>query len=319
LFVICNENNIDWKVVFALADLHGVAPLIYANLRRCQMDVPAEILEQFKISLMRNMVLKTRFEKNLVRANSFFKEKSIRVMLVKGAALDVLVYDQPYYTVYNDVDLVLDIKREDIGDQEHKEFMDYFHHSGVEYDYFSHHDITQNDVLPINFQQIWDSASQIKYKDQNVFAMSPEDMLLSLCINSCRKRFFRLKAICDIAETVAKYPNLDWNDFVQKSIEYDCQFIIYTALFVTKMTVGCSVPGDVFKGLKVNPVRAKIIHYLSQQMSLDSFASLFSDKKVFSRSIDWTLLLSYASYHTYQIGRRIRFVSTTTEKGLLRG
>ncbi len=307
-------------MIYNIARLHGVAPLIYINLNRCSgADIPAEALKQFKTALMQNMMTKSHFANAMNRAVSFFKERSINVMFIKGAALDILVYEQPFYTIYSDADLVLDIKRDAITDRENKIFMDYFHRSRVEYDFFSHHDVTMNGTLPVDFAEIWNRATKIEYQHQAVFVMSPEDMLLSLCINSCRKRFFRLKSICDLAETINNYPDFNWNRFVQIAKKYDCQSIAYTALWITKNTVGSSIPEEIFEALNTSPMRARTIHYLSGRMSLNSFVSLYSGINVLDRHIDWPLLLSYVSLKPYQIWRRTRFVSQTNARGDLRG
>jgi hypothetical protein len=240
---ICRKHKIDWALIYSTAKLHGVAPLVYANLRWCQnLLIPPEILERFRLCLMHNILVKERLAENITRAISFFAERSINVMLIKGIALDILVYDQPYYTVLQDADIAISVRREEITDRQYREFMEFFHESGVEYDYFSHHNVVMHGVLPVDFQQIWTEASKIEFRGQDVFVMSPEDMLLSLCINSCRKRFFRLKALCDIAETINKYPGLDWSKLVQRARAYDCYNIIYTVLLVTVMTMGCSLP-----------------------------------------------------------------------------
>jgi hypothetical protein len=302
-----------------MAQLHGVAPLVYANLQQClNLPIPPEIFKSFKLCLMRNMMTKQRLAENIGRAISFFSKKSINVMLIKGAALDILVYDQPYYTVMADADLVISARRKEITEKQFREFMAFFHRCGLEYDYFTHHDVTMNGVLPVDFQQIWDDAAKIKFKGQDVFVMAPEDMLLSLCINSCRKRFFRLKALCDIAETINKYPDLNWAKLTQRARAYDCHNIVYTALLVTKVTVGCVLPGGMFDALAINPIRAKAIHHLCRRMPLSSYASLHSDRLLFDRNLDRSLLLSYATFTWYQVWRRIAFAIFFTKAGMRR-
>jgi hypothetical protein len=208
----------------------------------------------------------------------------------------------------NDVDLVLSRSRSAVPEREQQEFMRAFHQSGLEFDYFEHHDISMNGVLPVDFCRIWQDARQIDFMGQKVWVMSPEDMLIAACINSCRKRFFRLKSLCDIAETISKNPTLNWPLFIEKAHRYDCYNIIYTALFVTGLTVGIELPAELLNQLGVNRFRAKLIQALSRQMSLKAFSSLYSGRSFWGRSIDWSLLLPYATFQNYQIWRRIRFV-----------
>ena len=148
--------------------------------------------------------------------------------------------------------------------------------------------------------------------------MSPEDMLISLCINSCRKRYFRLKALCDIAETINTCCNLDWSKFITKTTAYDCRAIVYTALRVTQITLGCEIPGDLFDKLKVDPIKLELIHYLSHRLSLSAFASLYSGKNFLGRHINYSLVLPYVTFRGYQVWRRILFASLFTENGMPR-
>jgi hypothetical protein len=276
-------------------------------------------LSQLKLNLYHNVVRQESRSKKLKEALVFLDQKSFDVMLIKGAALNVLVYDQPWYTVSHDVDIVLRARKEEVSSEIQLEIMNFLRNSDIEYDYFEHHDIVMNGTLPVNFQQIWDNATKIKLGRQAAFVMSLEDMLISLCINSCRKRFFRLKALCDIAETIDKYHDLKWPDLIEKAKAYHCQAIVYTALLVTKLTVGCKLPDETLENLKVGSIRAKIIQYLSRRMSLSAFSSLYSAQyTLLGRRLDFSLILPYFTYRWYQVWRRIIFASLFTEKGVRR-
>ena len=231
-------------------------------------------------------------------------------MLIKGIALDVLVYNYPWFTVQNDIDLILRAKIEEIDVKDRKEIWAFSRGRGFECDYFTHHDIDLLGSLPINFQRIWNDATKIKLRGYDVFVMSPEDMLIAACINSCRKRFFRLKNLCDIAEIIDKYSGLKWDEVIGKSKEYHCNNIVYTALLITKQTLGCEFPEKVFDNLAVIPLRTAIIHYviryLNQRMSLFSLYP-FSIENPLYRKLGLSLILPYATYEWYQLWRKMKY------------
>ena len=189
------------------------------------------------------------------------------------------------------------------------EIMKFLHGSGIEFDYFEHHDVVINGALPIDFQEIWDDTTRTKVGGQDVFLMSPEDLLMSVGINSCRKRFFRLKSLCDIAELINRYPGIKWEELATRARAYNCNNIVYTALRVTKMTLGCKLPPGLLDDLKVNPIRAKVIdrlvRHLSQHSSLDSLYP-FSGTQVFGREVNLAVMLPYATYRGYQVGRKVK-------------
>ena len=84
-------------------------------------------------------------------------------------------------------------------------------------------------------------ARSFPFQVNELLLMSTEDMLLSLCINSGRKRFFRLRSLVDIAETVNRGPELDWPMLVDKARAYQCSHIACPALLVTQTALGCDL------------------------------------------------------------------------------
>jgi len=311
----CRTAAVSWPRVYATALEHGVAPLVYLNLRQCPtsaLNLPHETATQLKQRAQENAVFKQRLAEQICRGLAFFHEMGIDAMLIKGAALDALVYDNPWYTTPQDIDLVIRTHRAELSDGAQQEVVQFFHGSGIEFDYFEHHDVVMNGVLPVDFHRIWADASRIEFQGQAAWVMSPEDLLISLCINSCRKRFFRLKSLCDIAETAGKYSDrLNWPGLIRKARAYGCTGIVFAALWVTQMTVGCRLPDALLDGLNLNPIRARIIRVLSQSMCPAAFSSLHSGRRVLGRRIDVSLLLAYATYGWPQVWRKMGYVWRT--------
>ena len=311
---IASSGQVQWDILFQTALDHGVAPLIYTNLRRCggeELGIPQEIIEQFQLTFFQNMSFKERERENLVEALCLFEAMDIEVMLIKGVALDTLVYHDSYVTMPQDMDIVLRVRKEELTIKELRDIGESLHRKGIEYDFFEHHDVTMNNAIPIDFNRIWDDAQSINLSDRNVYVMSPEDLLVAACINSCRKRFFRLKSMCDIAEIIKKYPDLNWQIVVDNSIAWECNYIVYSALLVTKRLLGCEIQADVFANLKVGRTRTRLIHFLIENIQKrQTLASLFpfSGITMFGREIEPSLLLPYASYRGYQVGRKIKEV-----------
>jgi hypothetical protein len=307
---LCQNERISWQRVYETATRHGVAPLIYRNLQQYAQTgnglVPPDMMSRFKLYLARALVGRERRARRLAEVLARFNQSNIDVMLIKGAAVELLVYDK-VCTTPQDLDLVLKPGREQLTNQT-EALIAQLEGVGIEYDYFEHHDVTMNGVLPVDFHQIWEEAVSVTFRGQRVLVMSPEDMLISLCINSCRKRFFRLKALCDIAETVRQYRDMDWKRLQSKARKVEVTDIVYTALLATQMTLGCELPAGTLDKLKGCRVRTAVINQLLGRMSLASYDSLYQGTAVFGRNVSWQLLLPYATFRPYQIGRRLAFV-----------
>lgn len=317
---ICQNQRVDWEDVFTTADLHQVSPLIYFNLTKIpsqKLNIPSAVFNRFKKAQIHNILVKKRSRASLGKALALFDKKGIDVMLVKGEALNHLVYELPWYTISHDIDLVIRARAEELDESDHKEILSLLDDDNkardgfeehIEYDFYEHHDISMNNILNVDWQRIWAEARKIEIMGYDVFVMQPEDMLLAAAINSCRKRFFRLKSMCDLLSIIEKYPNLDWRTVVLKAHAYKCNTILYTALVVTQATLGCPLPANILAGLKVNPIRVSIIdnlvNHLSQRLPL---SSLFvqSENATFKRSLSWSLILTYATYRLDLLGPKL--------------
>jgi hypothetical protein len=185
---------------------------------------------------------------------------------------------------------------------------------GIEFDFYEHHDVNMNGVLNIDFDSVWRDARPMMYAGREVWLMCPEDLLISLCINSCRKRFFWLKSLCDIGETLRRYPALDWTALAEKARQYGCENIVYAALYVTSRTIGLNMPDRILDSLNVSLVRAICIRacadFQLRHVSPTSRAS--GAIWFFGRKLDWSLLLPYSTFSPLQFARKIAYFQQTS-------
>jgi hypothetical protein len=311
LLDLCAAENIAWERTLRTARHHEVAPLVWANLEKATgggLSIPEDICESFQLTCYANVASKGKRKAKLVQTLAFLESHAIQVLGVKSVALDLLVYDQPWYTIAGDADLVLRPTEERVPDEVMAEIQQFFQGWAIEWELYEHHDVTMNGHLPVDFERIWRDARNVPFEGHELLLMSTEDMLLSLCINSARKRFFRLRSLVDIAETTSRCRQIDWSALVDKAGAYRCSHIAYTALLVTQTTLGCDLPEEVLDQLAPGPIRSamlrRMIPSLIQRQSLDSL-SYYTGWELFGRRMGPSLLLPYASETWRRIGLRI--------------
>lgn len=298
---------IDWDQVYTTADVHGVAPLVFTNLQLSAAEqIPRPIVEQFERALFHNVLAKSLIANKTGEVLAYFGRLGIDVMLIKGAALDRVLYEHPWYTVANDVDLILNCHADQVDARAIEKYIFTFDNIHFEYDYVGHHDVSMNGSLPIDFGAIWSDAQPIDLAGQRILVMAKEDLLIASCINSCRKRFYRLKNLLDIAEMVNAWSGTtDWNRFVSKCKAYQCSNIVFTALLVARSVLGCKLPESIFDALDVHPARAQVIRYVSGHSRPSRLADLRRGLKVLGRPLGASLVLPYAAYDWRQLGRKL--------------
>jgi Uncharacterised nucleotidyltransferase len=278
-----------WEELAATAERHGVAPIAGHNLRQC-MRMPAEVSGRLERAFFENVLVKAQEAERLARAVGRLRAAGFQVLLLKSAALDLQVYREPWVTTSKDSDLLLRAERPLAQDE--RELRRSLYRSGIECDLDRHHDLDMNGVLPIRYDRIWAAARPVSFQGAEAFVMAPEDLLLSLCVAACRKRFFRLKCLFDISETVEK--GLDWDRFVLRAREDCCEGIAYAALLAASRTLGARVPAEVPARLRVSRMRSAVIRSLVERGTLNAPSPF----------------LPYASYRWRQALRSVRIALT---------
>lgn len=307
-----------WQAVFAAAQQNGIAPLLYNHVTahpELSARLPDALREQYRRYVLRNIFSKQERARQLKQAMEFFRQNGICAIVLKGAAQELLVYEQPWYTVSFDIDLILQPRREEVPTELLKEIAQKFHRKRVEYDYFQHHDMNINGMLPVDFDAVWQAARPVDCYGAPGFVLSPEDHLLSLCINSCRKRFFRLKSLFDIHETIQKCAQLDWQQFCERCRRFDCGNIVFTALLVAALTLETPVPGEVMGGLGVPPARKALIN-AGVRFLLSTWSLVENEprSRLFNRRVEATLVLPYLAYRPGQIWHKVQEIRAAQKR-----
>lgn len=296
---ISRERPVRWEALAAAAERQGVAPVVGENLRRCDaaaLGMPEAVAGRLELAFFENAVTKEREAERLAAALGRLREVGYEAMLLKGAALDLLVYHEPWVVVSHDVDLVLRPLAGRTLDPEEKTVRRSFYRSGIECDLLTHHDVTMNGVLPVRFDRVWEEARPVRFRGAEALVMGPEDLFISLCVNLCRKRFFRLKGLFDVAETARLLPGLDWGHLARRSREHGCEGIVYTALLATRETLGVSFPEGLLAELGIPAARAWALRRLL--------------RRALRRGGSGSVLLPYLSYRGREAWRSLRFTLT---------
>jgi hypothetical protein len=304
-----------WDLLLDAAQEHGVLPIVGANLRRCGAPLPAEVAGRLELALLENAALKERDADRLAAGLAALREVELEGLLLKGTALDLLVYDEPWVAVSKDIDLTLRPTGPGWakGKGREKDVRRDLYTHGVECDLEGHHDLTLNGLLPLDFARIWRDARPLSFRGQAAWMMSPEDLLVSLCVNSCRKRFFRLKGLFDIAETLRRGGPFDPGRVAVIAREGRCSGVVYAALAAAREALGAPVLQDapasekIMEALKIPAWKARLLRRLiSAFLRSGSFAE--------GTGGAWSRALVAASLGPFQAARFLLYGVTRRPK-----
>lgn len=308
---LCRGRSIDWHRLAATAEGHGVLPIVGANLRRCDrqaLRLPEQTAERLEMAVFENAAVRERDADRLAEGLARLREVDLEAMLLKGTALTLSVYEEPWVVTSLDIDLSLRPGpgwEKDKGEERKIRKALYTH--GVECDLDAHHDVTMNGVLPIDFQRIWREARPVRFRGVDAWVMSSEDLLISLCVNACRKRYFRLKALFDLNETLRRGGPFDWPRLAALARRGRCEGIVYTALVAARETLCAEVPAAALDALKLSRPRAALLRRLvAAWLRTGSFHGRAGREAA--------LLLAYASLRPAEAWRSLAYGLTHPDK-----
>ncbi len=293
-------GRVDWGRVVETAERHGVAPIVGVSLARAgarERGLPAPLAERLELALFENAAAKERDGARLAEVVAGLARAGLESLLVKGTALDLLVYDQPAWAVSRDLDLAVRRVSGDPAGREDWDLRRPLYDEGIECDYLTHHDVTMNGLLPIPFERVWADSQTVAFRGVRARAMAPEDLVVALAVNACRKRYFRLKCLFALREAALRSRGLDWELLAGKARDYRCAGILHAAFAAVGATLGIALPAGFLAALRLPPARARAIGLLVRALAAHRpFTGMPSGRgRILGRSLHPALLLVYAS------------------------
>jgi len=248
---------LNWEEVLKSAFSHGIAPLLYHNLKGIQEGhiIPQEVMDRLKKTYDRNMASNMYLYAELRRVLEAFNEKGVEVIVLKGAALAETVYGDIALRPFGDLDLI--VKKEDLPyAEEVMSTLDYAACGKYSQQWYrkNHHHLSPyihsdksiiveihwsiiSHPFHINIDEWWKRARETKIASCKVLIPSPEDMLLHLCLHLFNHGYNKigLRGLCDILETLKYYKNqLDWSKFQEEVNDYGIKKLVYSILYLVK-------------------------------------------------------------------------------------
>ncbi len=232
----------------------------------CVDRSPAGLIEAWKQRAAVNTLAKNR-QAGIVRdVVAFFSQRGSRVMLLKGVALDAVVYDNLWRTQSGDADLLVDTPFDALTTDDAARLGDLIRGHGVELNFRRHHDVDMNGVLFVDYARMWSDARAISYRGEPAFVPSPEDMLLTACINLCRKRYRSLKGMVAVHDVIRAFPTLDWDTLLRSAQACGATRILYASLTLIAEGLGSDTLSGVSSHVQVGPPRRALIRFLCRAL-----------------------------------------------------
>lgn len=252
----------EWRRVVESARQHSVTLLLYHHLKPLDLALPGDMADELKQEHLKQALRNIRLYQELSRLLLLLQEKNIAVIVLKGAYLAEAVYDNIGLRSMSDVDLL--VKKDDLLRVEQELLalggvpedcnrviaQDKFHFgykllkSGLRVEI--HWALNSSYPLQIDVEGLWSRAQPVTLAQAPAWALSPEDLLLHLCLHTAIHAYdMRVRMLCDIGEVVRRNgAGLDWQGIGARARQWGILRAAYVILRLAQELLEAAVPAD---------------------------------------------------------------------------
>ena len=281
-------SEADWDEVFELAQKHGVTPLLHRNLKARYGDlaVPGAIRTRLRDTYRATGIRNTRIFAQLNGILKGFRAAGIDVVVLKGAHLAELVYEEVALRPMGDVDLLVrpsdlraatqflrsigyaqsghDATRERAPQDPIPQNMevDAFRKPGGLLLDLHYAIIIPTHMEKVEIAELWGRAQAVRIGGAEAYVLSPEDLLLHLCIHAAANHGFEvtLLHLCDIPAVVAGYRDrIDWAVFWSRAQAWGAERSVLVTLAVAERLLGWHRPEEIARGASLPPAPFDVV------------------------------------------------------------
>lgn len=246
--------DMNWDYFVELCMHHRVYPLVYRNIRTCNLTfVPGKVVDLLKHQSNRNVIKMLGLTQEMEHVTRIFSENNIRSLVLKGPVLGNELYGDIALRTSKDLDILVpldDLKNtdevlkslgyENTGSVELKKrhHTSYFH-PGKKVEVEIHWRLEPERGREPSFDELWSRKETCFFSSFSVFYLGREDLFFSLVSHGFRHGWFRLRWLLDIQLLVQK--PMDWRvvdqmlDDYKFQLEFSQTLLLLRELFQTSL------------------------------------------------------------------------------------
>lgn len=284
------QNEMDWSYLRSRAQRHGLTPLLYRSLKCARPQaVPEAILDQLRQYFLANAWRNLLLTEELLEVLDLFKTHGIPAIPYKGPVLAASIYGDLGLRQMSDLDIL--IPKEEIlkarhllvslGYQTEFQFANarqaaayqrsqyelvFTRYQGKVITELKWEIVDRFFSFPMAYRGLWERLKPISLAGKEVFTLSPEDLILILCVHGAKHLWTSLIWVCDVARLLYLCKGLDWEWIVNQASLLGGQRILYLGLLLSKDLLGASVPEEIGKRVGADPMVRRLAEQVKQNL-----------------------------------------------------
>lgn len=299
------RENVDWTYLIRTASRHGVMPLLFWSLNTvCSESVPKGVLNQLRDHFRSNAHHNLLLTGELLTLLRVFETHGISAIPFKGPALAAFAYDNLALRQFNDLDILLykrDVPRaRDLLISDGYQSLFQWTRAQEAFELQSNHEyeLVHKDgeivvdlhwliapsqfSFPFDTECLWEHLEPISLTGATVMTLSPEDMLLFLCVHGSKHLWERLAWICDVSELIRVNPALDWEWVIAQATAGGVKRMLLLGLSLANELVGARIRDEVLQMVQTDSKVLTLTRQVGERLFQDNLPHLsLSERRLF--------------------------------------
>jgi Uncharacterised nucleotidyltransferase len=281
----------DWPTLWALADEHGMLPLLAARLQGVdESSVPQEFRDKIREWQRSQIVFSLSLNAELFRLLDRFSSAGLEVLLTKGPALAARCYGDPGSRQYTDLDLIVrdqDIQRATemmialeydskvpLRAIEAKKFPGEYVFSqratGLIVEFHTERTFRYH-PRPLPVERLFDRRACVRFDGHDAPVLSVEDELILICIHGAKHFWTRLMWIADVAALISRR-DVDWDRALLAAREVGAERMLRIGLQLSADVLGVQLPQQIVAVAQADPAAKHIAAQITRRLPLGEAA-----------------------------------------------
>ena len=266
--------RVRWRVLFDLAERHGVLPLLYQMLSHSERLISGKemrlLAQLYQTNLHKTMLV----ARELIHVTGHLQDEGIDVLPYKGLALAEAVYKDIALRQSGDIDLLIharDLPRirqalRELGYVPHSSLSPAQEKASLRVGYECGFDgpagrnllevqwAIQPRFYAVDFDQdeLFDRAVPVKLAGHEIRTPSPEDLFLILSVHAAKHVWGRLIWLCDLAR-IMQLPKLNWDAIAARAQNSGIVRILRVTLLLVSRVLNTDIPKGAENSLPPDP------------------------------------------------------------------
>ena len=284
------ESDLDWEYLLETADQHCLTPLLYIHLSTLASGiVPPSVLSRLGDANYQNTRAGFVLAGELVKLLECFKANNIDAVPFKGPTLALSVYGDVGLRQFADLDVL--VRQQDVprvkelligcGFKPTPELTTAQHAALLRFDCACNFDNGDGVVLDLHWRfvephsalvfdpsPLWDRLDPVTIGGNQLMTLSPEDLLLVLCLHGFTHFWERLGWICDVASLVDQRKDLDWQQVLENANGLGMRRILLLGLVLATDLLDATLPPEIRKMGSGDAVVKRLAGEIQEQLFL---------------------------------------------------